>query len=120
LGLGFPISSIAVDNKRHPRSDHWVNPGQLKVELKRGDKAHVAECDTKEKLLRGLARVIPTLESRRQRNALHDRRMREQMELQAAEYKKRTGKDLQLPGAPPKLLGSGGGGGGGGGGGKKK
>ena len=99
MALGFPSTALAMDLKRHPRAEPWHNPGRLRVEIRGKDGAPtVAEYDTKEKLLRGLGRVIPGLETRRLRNEMHRQRALEFQEAQRREHAKRTGQPLAIQG----------------------
>ncbi len=99
---------VAEQNKRHPCAEPWLAPGRARVRLTAEDGTPTLPAfDTKEKVLRGLGRVIPTLESRRQRNEYNARRNMEIFEAQRREHAKRTGQPL-----PPAAAGGGGGGGG--------
>ncbi len=80
--LGF--SNIAMEGKRHPRSD-FQRVGRLRVELREADPGYTAH-PTKEALLRGMARVIPTLESRTIRNS----KLAEQHAAAMAQHAKAT------------------------------
>ena len=96
MALGFPHTALALDGKRHPRAEPWHSPGRLRVEIRsKGGAPTVAEYDTKEKLLRGLGRVIPGLETRRLRNEMHRQRALEYQEAQRREHAKRTGQPIQ-------------------------
>jgi signal recognition particle subunit SEC65 len=76
VALGFKVSNIVIEmKKRYPRAAFpvsFTNPGRVRINLKDGpdeDSKCPAGVKTKETLLRALARVIPTLESRHKRNA---------------------------------------------------
>ena len=109
LALGFPSNTFLVENtKRHPSAEPWMLAGRVRLELATKDGAPtVPAYATKGQVLVGLGRVIPTLESRRARIALHQQKLLEAHEAQRREHAKRTGQPL---------LAAGGGGGGGGGG----
>lgn len=121
IELGFiPGQTLYVEQKKlYPRAGFpmtHMNPGRVRVALKAGPGGapSVKGIETKEALLRAAARMIPTLESRRLRQAQtmakHEEAMRQQQAAREAQ------------GLPPLLLGNNesGGGGGVGGAAKKK
>jgi hypothetical protein len=110
VALGFPAgvgpsnAIVFQPQKRHPCADPWML-GRVRVALKTKDGAPtVPAYATKEQMLLGLGRVIPTLESRRLRNEAILRQQQELMQAQLKEHARRTGQPL---------LAAGGGGGGG-------
>ena len=100
MRLGFPIRGLfpAMD-KKHPRVDNWAGTGMLYIEIKGKDGAPVVPAyDTKEKVLRGLATVLPAMESRLLRNEHRARQvaaMREEQMRQMAMAKSGKGQQQQ-------------------------
>lgn len=77
------VNLVPEFHKRYPRDD-FRRMGRVRIQLKRKDGSYVIPAiDSKEKLLRELGRVIPTLESRRLRNEELQRR-REAVEAELA------------------------------------
>lgn len=104
VALGFPAcvgpsNAIVFElHKRHPGMDPWML-GRVRVALKTKDGAPtVPAYATKEQVLVGLGRVIPTLESRRVRNENIRRQQEELMRAQLKEHARRTGQPLLAAG----------------------
>ena len=103
VALGFtPGVSLWVEQKKlYPRAVFpmtLMNPGRVRVALRAGQDGrgalHVIGIETKEALLRALARLIPILESRQLRISQRDEAMRQQ---QAAILEQRAKQGLPPP-----------------------
>ena len=108
--LGYADSNLLPEPKKYPRRKNcWEVSGRLRVELadKEGNPV-VSHILTKENLLREMAKVIPTMESRRLRNL----EIEKQQKQFAADMERRMAVERQGQAAE--------GSGGKGGGGKKK
>ena len=101
--LGFvPGVSLWVEPKKlYPRAVFpmtLMNPGRVRVALRAGQDGsgalHAIGIESKEALLRALAKIIPTLESRQKRNLQRDEAVRQQ---QAAILEQRAKQGLPPP-----------------------